>query len=136
MKKILAILLTVALISCNTFVLTPAKKRIKGKWTQVSPKPNAGVDVTWEFKGGELTIYTDKTVVDSSGNVLMDTTLTYSTSYEVKNKITRHVLIAEVGRVIEWVITKINKKELHISSLDRTDGPNRKSNVQYDFVKK
>ncbi len=135
MKKWAIVILTVLFTACNTFVLTPAKKRIKGKWEQVVPKPPEGVEKTWEFKeGGILTIYTDKKIVDSAGNVLVDKTTTYSTPYEVKNKITRHMLIANVNNRTEWVIKKINKEELEISS-DQKD-TNRKGNEQYDFVKK
>ena len=140
-------------ISCNTYVWTPVRKLIEGTWVR-SPNPNAdNLTEKWTFSEGCLTI-TEFDSTNSFVRVVLfvssttDASLTSCIKYNVENLVHKtylhadqwfigsSVLTAANSDIGKWLVVKISKKELYLSTeIANSDGKIIRGDRQKGFVR-
>jgi len=126
MRQLIIIVSLSCLLACHTFIFQPIKKQILGTW--ISTPTDPGIVIDWEFTADSLI-------------VSLNATKLFSTPYTIQNKITKHLLIANIHTqladttspfITDWIITKLNDDEMFIVSQDNP----RFANEQYGFIRK
>ncbi|MCH8330240.1 MAG: hypothetical protein IH946_02490 [Bacteroidetes bacterium] len=145
-------LCTIIFYSCNTYIWQPTEKLLHGIWI-LNPDPDStGLTEKWNFDNGclKVTYWNNSILVNTKTYVMSrsNPTLTTCVDYNISNKIDRHFLTTDrwfLGNdpitainadVPIWLIVKLDKKELYLSSeAVNNEGKSIKGDYQKGFVR-
>ncbi len=136
-----------SLISCNTLFWQPVSKLLIGTWV-MSPNPSGNETIRWTFETDGC-LYQDR--YDATTGTFItrdlfftsptDRSLTDCIEWNVDAKVTKHYLnterwfLGDNRDVAKWLVVKINKKELYLSSeIENGDGVTIKGDFQRGFL--